>query len=1366
MNPQLSATSWRVLSFLLLSLLCFAQPAWSAPPPACVTADFSNPNPVALIATPGSTPPSVTFFDLLTNTPRCSLTAGIGNNPTHLAISPDSSLLFVENDRDTTISVISLADGSQPVSPISLSSFITPGTSGITGNLAVSPDGTFLYVVAFPAPFPSTTPAAPPVIVRIGIPSFTASSPGLLTSNGNQAAGDIGISFLPDATKAYVAFDAGNTYEITVSPFSVGSVIAATSVTVTGGGVAVSASAGGPASGDFAYVVQTPTTNGANPIQIPVATNVPAPTGAISGQNACSQANTVTTSPDGAFAYYTCPANNSVQVVNISQNQIINTINLSGSPTPFGIEATADNSELIVANQNATVILITSPTTSPTPTTAIAGPGAYVGVRQRPVLLSPTTPTVNTVSTQQFTLLYAFGTSGISWSVDGIANGNSTVGTLTTTPHSSTNCTGAKACVYNPPTTAGSHTISVFSPEIYVKSLRYPGQTASTTVSVVAIAVTVTPNPSSLDLSTSTTTQFTGNVTNDPANGGVKWTGTAGTFSPTSTASGVATTYTAPRTIMSPASVTVTATSVSDPGAFGNSSLTLTSSIVFSPIGFTPAAPLLIENTDTVSTSLTGDPYSQGVTWSIAGCSAATPATPACGSINAGTGLYTPPLIVPYASQAAPVAPATITFLATSVTDTSKTSQTSPIQITSSVAFTGTGFQVNGGAPPAQLVIETTSYALTPTLTGDTGQGVKWSIASCSADPAGGPLCGSVTVGGTYTPPKIVPYALPVTSSSIATVTFRAISIADALVSKAFTINVGSTVTITGYNINGAAISSSGFQLLIETSPYNLTPQINNDTGQGVTWFVLNCSADAAGGSKCGSISAAGIYAPPAVVPYALPVTSSSIASITFQAVSVADPKAVFQTSSTGPATINSSISLKMGSPSVLIGSNVDFTPKATASGNNVNMGTGANQSDLNLGVTLAITGTCIAPPNYTFSGKDGNGCGSFNGSQTASPPTYAYTAPAVVPMSATCATSPAGCLGTQNRASITVAATSVADPKQTSSTTFIISSNISFGVAQATDATTLKNICNPFIYSSTDTNFLTELANDPCGFAPAAPRTPVPTLAVGFTAALAESPNPQGFGSVTGLTWVATSGSVPSSSGTSTTFTAPTAVPSANGGAATITAYAVADFTKSAPFSLPIVASKLIPHNISPPFTLVVQSGQSTGTISLDFEGPTNGTITFSCPSFSNLTNSSCSFSPNPSNATGTTTVAMTLNITRTSSGHLQPLGTPLGPSPGLPGAVLAAIILVFLILAFAHRKRAFVALPPRLNGAAAIILLCALVMTWAVACGQFSPPAAPQQPIGGTPPATGFATVMSSPTTDSSSSTDSLPVPATVQP
>src|SRR5262249_53171312 len=102
---------------------------------------------------------------------------------------------------------------------------------------------------------------------------------------------------------------------------------------------------------------------------------------------------------------------------------------------------------------------------------------------------------------------------------------------------------------------------------------------ASATVTVPAISLSV--SPASATVNAGFSQQLTATVSGDPANGGVTWSvscggANCGGVSPTSTPSGVATTYTAPAT--APSSnlvVTVTATSVTDGSKNKSASITV-----------------------------------------------------------------------------------------------------------------------------------------------------------------------------------------------------------------------------------------------------------------------------------------------------------------------------------------------------------------------------------------------------------------------------------------------------------------------------------------------------------------------------------------------------------------------------------------------------------------------------------------------------------------------------------------------------------------------------------------------------------------------------------------------------------------------
>ena len=98
-----------------------------------------------------------------------------------------------------------------------------------------------------------------------------------------------------------------------------------------------------------------------------------------------------------------------------------------------------------------------------------------------------------------------------------------------------------------------------------------------------SISVSISPAPPS-SLQVGAGASLTAVVANDSSNSGVKWsvtcgtTGSCGSFSSTSTASGTATTYTAPNSVPSGNSVTVTATSVADSSASGSATIKITQS--------------------------------------------------------------------------------------------------------------------------------------------------------------------------------------------------------------------------------------------------------------------------------------------------------------------------------------------------------------------------------------------------------------------------------------------------------------------------------------------------------------------------------------------------------------------------------------------------------------------------------------------------------------------------------------------------------------------------------------------------------------------------------------------------------------------
>ena len=392
------------------------------------------------------------------------------------------------------------------------------------------------------------------------------------------------------------------------------------------------------------------------------------------------------------------------------------------------------------------------------------------------------------------------------------------------------------------------------------------GQMAATPATPPA-AITVSVSPTSATGPAGTTQQFTATVANDSANKGVTWsvscpTAPCGSVSPTSTASGVATTYTAPTT--APAgnlTVTVTATSVSNSAISAAATDTILAPAVTIYDESFPGASTVVTPGATVAltASVSNYPGNTGVTWSLS-CS---PATSPCGTISPTTTLsgvtttYTAP-------PTAPLAGLTVTITATSLANPA---------VSSSVTVTVLGVTVSVSPNTAQVEAGGTTQ-LTATVTiGGTNEGVNWTV-SCAAAP-----CGSVSPATTPsgTPTTYTAPLSPPTSNL--TVNVTAASVANPSASATATVTVPSiTISI-----------APGSALLPVSSTQQFTATLENDPdNKGSTWAVTQSGAGCSPG--CGTVvpstTASGnptTYTPPSRVPAnsAVTIAATSVTDTT-----------------------------------------------------------------------------------------------------------------------------------------------------------------------------------------------------------------------------------------------------------------------------------------------------------------------------------------------------------------------------------------------------------------------------------------------------------------------------------------------------
>jgi dienelactone hydrolase len=357
-------------------------------------------------------------------------------------------------------------------------------------------------------------------------------------------------------------------------------------------------------------------------------------------------------------------------------------------------------------------------------------------------------------------------------------------------------------------------------------------------------ALTISVNPSSQTVAAGSAAQFTASVTDDPSNQGVSWTvscGSApcGTVSPSSTASGTATTYTAPDS--PPAgdlSVTLTATAVANNSATASASITVPGiNVVVSPDSATVQAGASTQFTATVA----NDPNNKGVTWSVTcspgPCGTVSPLNTASGVATTYTAPATPPI---------DDLPVTVT--ATSVFNTGATASAAVTVPAITISLT----------PTSALLPVTIQQQFTATIANDSAnQGVKWSLSqggtACSQCGSISPATTASGSAATYTAPNSVP--------SGGAVTLTATSISDSTKSLAATITVSSgSVKLVPLNLDFGArsvgsTSPAKIATLTNTGNSALTVSGITITGTNPTDFALvsstPCGASVAASATC-----------------------------------------------------------------------------------------------------------------------------------------------------------------------------------------------------------------------------------------------------------------------------------------------------------------------------------------------------------------------------------------------------------------------------------------------------------------------------------------------------------------------------------
>jgi hypothetical protein len=384
-------------------------------------------------------------------------------------------------------------------------------------------------------------------------------------------------------------------------------------------------------------------------------------------------------------------------------------------------------------------------------------------------------------------------------------------------------CSGA-AC--GTITSAGVYTAPASLPNPAMVTIRAtamsdPAASATATLTLVA-GSSVSVSPSSAQLKPGAALQFTAS-SNGNSSAIFVWSisgsGCSGSACGSITSSGL---YTAPTHAPNPPIVAVTATLLSDPTKSGSATVTVSSGTTVG-ISISPTSVQIGTGAHQQFTVTVTGSSNTSVTWTItgSGCAETT-----CGTVSSA-GLYTAP--------AQPPTPPFFSVTAISVADPSE-SATASVTIVPVVTVTI--------SPSAATVAPSSSKQFAANVSGTSNTLVLWSISGAGCAGNG---CGTISSGGLYTAPAIVPNppSVKVTVTSQADTTKSASAQVDIAVPISVVISPTTALVIVG--------AQRQFQAIVSGS-----------TNGAIAWTV---SGTGCAGSACGTVTSAGLYTAPGTVP-------------------------------------------------------------------------------------------------------------------------------------------------------------------------------------------------------------------------------------------------------------------------------------------------------------------------------------------------------------------------------------------------------------------------------------------------------------------------------------------------------------------
>ena len=448
------------------------------------------------------------------------------------------------------------------------------------------------------------------------------------------------------------------------------------------------------------------------------------------------------------------------------------------------------------------------------------------------ISISPNIASLIGGATQQFTAaVQNASNTSVTWQVNGVNGGNSTVGTVSSSGS------------YKAPSKIASQTV------VTVTAISSADTSKSDSAAVTLNPIIVSINPLSPTLLAGAQQQFTATVQN-ASSSSVTWlvNGTSGGNSTVGTVSGSGL-YTAPATVASQTIVSVTARSNSDTTKTASAQVTVNPPVPVVSVSINPTSAILAGGGTKSFTAIVQNAWNTAVTWSVS--NALTGDTSSVGTIS--DGLYTAP-------------PVTVQ----TVVSVKAVSQEDPSKFgTATVTINPDSVSV----APMQATLgagQTKTFIATVVTSGNSA--VTWSVDNVVG---GDDTKGRITVDGEY--------AAPASIAALTTVTVNAALQTDSTKYGTAVVTLSPVAVTVSPTTPTVAINKT--QQFTANVQYTSTP--------GVTWQVNSVEG---GDDTNGHISATGLYmAPPSVPGGTVTVTAVSQAD-TLQS----DSTQVTVTASTG----------------------------------------------------------------------------------------------------------------------------------------------------------------------------------------------------------------------------------------------------------------------------------------------------------------------------------------------------------------------------------------------------------------------------------------------------------------------------------